>query len=403
MDWDKRTVKNLLLVVCGGVLFYSVLQHISGVAGAIQWILGLLSPFLLGGAMAFVLNVPMRAIERGLFPLEKRGKGFRRPLALILTLVAVIGVLALASGVIAPGIGEAISTIAGQLPGAFNRLQQKLRELEEFLPLLEDLISGWDLQWSTISTKAIELLKNWGGALLSTGSGLIGGVVSGVSTFVISLVFAFYILIQKEKLGCQVRQILYAILPEKRADQTLDVIRLAGRTFSSFLSGQCLEACILGTLFVIAMTIFRLPYALLVGVLIALTALIPIVGAFIGCGVGALLIAITDPMKALLFIVLFLALQQLEGNLIYPHVVGSSVGLPSIWVLAAVTLGGKLMGIAGMLLFIPLCSVIYALIRGSVKARLQVKGVPAKKWLEVPPPEPQGERKPEKPHKENKT
>ena len=205
-------------------------------------------------------------------------------------------------------------------------------------------------------------------------------MVSGVSTFVIGLIFSFYILLQKEKLSRQARQVFYAILPERRADRLLDVLRLAERTFSSFLSGQCLEACILGTLFVVAMTLFQIPYALLVGVLIALTALIPIVGAFIGCAVGALLIAIDDPWKALWFIVLFLVLQQVEGNLIYPHVVGSSVGLPSIWVLAAVTLGGKLMGITGMLFFIPLCSVIYALFRSYVKNRLVSKAVPPEKW-----------------------
>ena len=179
---------------------------------------------------------------------------------------------------------------------------------------------------------------------------------------------------------------LYALLPPDGADRALEILRLANRTFSSFLSGQCLEAVILGTLFVVAMTVCRMPYALLVGVLIALTALIPIVGAFIGCGVGALLIAITDPWKALAFVVLFLVLQQIEGNLIYPHVVGSSVGLPSIWVLAAVTLGGKLMGVAGMLFFIPLCSVLYALFRDFVKARLAKKQVPARKWREEPPP-----------------
>lgn len=390
MEWNKQTVKNLLLVVCGGVLFYSFLQHLHGAAMMIRWLISLLSPFLLGGAISFILNVPMRAVERALFPLEKRGKGFRRPLAVLLTLVAVISVLALASGVIAPGIADAISTIVSQLPAALDRLKDWLWKMEGYLPILEETILGLDLEWSTLSAKAIALLKDWGTALLSTGSGLIGGVVSGVSTFAIGMVFAFYILMQKEKLGRQVRQIFYAILPEQQADKTLGVVRLAGRTFSSFLSGQCLEACILGTLFVIAMTIFRLPYALLVGVLIALTALIPIVGAFIGCAVGALLIAITDPMKALFFIVLFLLLQQLEGNLIYPHVVGSSVGLPSIWVLAAVTLGGKLMGVAGMLFFIPLCSVIYALIRGFVKERLEKKQIPTEKWMTVPaPPEPE--------------
>ena len=242
------------------------------------------------------------------------------------------------------------------------------------------------IDWKSLSQKAIQLAQSWGGSLLSTGGGLMVGVVSGVSTFVIALIFSFYILLQKEKLARQGRQVFYALLPLKAADRVLEILRLTDRTFSGFLSGQCLEACILGTMFVVAMTLFRMPYALLVGVLIALTALIPIVGAFIGCGVGALLIAITDPWKALMFVVLFLVLQQIEGNLIYPHVVGSSVGLPSIWVLAAVTLGGKLMGVAGMLFFIPLCSVLYALFRGYVKDRLAKKQVPAKKWRDPPPP-----------------
>ena len=207
-----------------------------------------------------------------------------------------------------------------------------------------------------------------------------------MSTFVIGLIFSFYILLQKEKLSRHGRQVIYGLLPLEKADRTLEILRLANRTFSSFLSGQCLEACILGTLFAVAMTIFRMPYALLVGVLIALTALIPIVGAFIGCGVGALLIAIDDPWKALWFVVMFLVLQQIEGNLIYPHVVGSSVGLPSIWVLAAVTLGGSLMGVLGMLLFIPLCSVVYSLFRAYVKDRLTARNVPVEKWRDPPSP-----------------
>ena len=237
-----------------------------------------------------------------------------------------------------------------------------------------------ELDWGALSQKAIRLAQSWGGALMSSGGGVIGGVVSGVSTFLIALIFSFYILLQKERLARQGRQCLYALLPETAADQVLDVLRLTERTFSSFLSGQCLEACILGTLFVVSMSLFHMPYALLVGVLIALTALSPIVGAFIGCAVGALLIAISNPLQALGFIVLFLVLQQIEGNLIYPHVVGSSVGLPSIWVLAAVTLGGKLMGIAGMLFFIPLCSVLYALFRRFVLRRLRQRKVNPGKW-----------------------
>ena len=385
MEWNKQTIKGLLAVVCGGVAFYWVLQNLWALGGAVGWLLGILAPFLLGGAIAFILNVPMRAIERNLMPRAKSAARFRRPMALVLALVGVLGVLALASWVIGPGIAEAVMSIVNQIPQAAKRLQEQLLELEEYLPQLEAIIAELDINWGELSKKAIDLAQDWGSGLLSSGSGFIGGVVSGVSTFVIGLIFSFYILLQKEKLSRQARQVFYAILPERWADRLLEVLRLAERTFSSFLSGQCLEACILGTLFVVAMTLFQIPYALLVGVLIALTALIPIVGAFIGCAVGALLIAIDDPWKALWFIVLFLVLQQVEGNLIYPHVVGSSVGLPSIWVLFAVTLGGSLMGILGMLVFIPVCSVLYALFRGSVKDRLVQKAVPAQKWQDAPP------------------
>ena len=384
MEWNKQNIRSLLLVICGGVAFYVALQNLSAVVLGLRWLMGILSPFLLGGTIAFILNVPMRAIERQLFPRKRRGGKLRRPLALVLTLLAVIGVLTLAVCVIGPGVGDASRSVVEQIPTAMERLEEQLTLLETYLPQLEAFIVDLNVDWTALSQKMIALAKGWGGNLISTGGGLIGGVVSGVSTFVIGLIFSFYLLMQKEKLARQGRQVLYALLPERKADHALDILRLASRTFSSFLSGQCLEAVILGTLFVIAMTIFRMPYALLVGVLIALTALIPIVGAFIGCAVGAILIAITDPWKALMFIVLFLVLQQIEGNLIYPHVVGSSVGLPSIWVLAAVTLGGNLMGIVGMLFFIPLCSVLYALFRGYVQKRLVEKKVPARKWKETP-------------------
>jgi predicted PurR-regulated permease PerM len=379
MDWNRDQIKQRLLVVCGGVAFFCALQDLPAVAGALRWVLGILSPFLAGGAIAFILNVPMRAVETCL-PKGKRWKPFRRPLALILTLAAVSGVVTLAACVISPGVGDAVRSITGQLPAAIQRVQEQLAALETWLPQLETLAADLQFDWKALSEKAVSLVRDWGGGLVSSGGVLMAGVVSGVSTFVIGLIFSFYVLMQKERLARQGRQVLYALLPESWADKTLEVLRLSNRTFSSFLSGQCVEAVILGTLFVVAMTIFRMPYALLVGVLIALTALIPVVGAFIGCVVGALLIAVMNPWQAVGFVVLFLVLQQIEGNLIYPHVVGGSVGLPSIWVLAAVTLGGKLMGIAGMLFFIPLCSVLYALFRDFVKDRLRARSIPAKKW-----------------------
>ena len=384
MQWNQQTAKWLLSVMFAGIAFFCALQNLGVVLSAFKALMGVLAPFLLGGAVAFILNVPMRAIERHLSPKNRKVDPIRRPLALVMTLVAVGGVIGLAFNVIGPGVKDAVLSIAQQLPSAYERFQAVLLELERYLPQLKAFMIDLNINWNDLSQTLMDLAQSWGGDLLSTGSGLIGNVVSALSTFIIGLIFSFYLLLQKEKLSRQGRQVCYALLPLSRADRVLEVLRLANRTFSSFLSGQCLEAVILGSLFVVAMTLLRLPYALLVGVLIALTALIPIVGAFIGCGVGALLIAITDPVKALVFIVLFLVLQQIEGNLIYPHVVGASVGLPSIWVLAAVTLGGSLMGIVGMLLFITLCSVLYALFRDFVKNRLALKAIPDIKWKDPP-------------------
>ena len=199
-------------------------------------------------------------------------------------------------------------------------------------------------------------------------------IVSGVSSFLIGFIFAIYILLQKETLGRQIKKVLEAFLPEPAVGRILDITALTERTFSHFLTGQCAEAVILGTMFFVVLTVIRLPYALLIGVLIAFTALIPIFGAFVGLAVGVFLMLMVNPMDALIFTITFFVLQQIEGNLIYPYVVGNSVGLPSIWVLVAVTVGGSMMGIVGMLIFIPLCSVLYALLRDGVNMRLGKKG-----------------------------
>ena len=391
MDIDKKTLRNIALAAFGVLAGYWCLQNLSLLAKGLEMLAGLISPFLLGCAIAFILNVPMRAVERHLGSGGRRMAKLRRPLAFVLTLALVAGILALASLVIVPNLGEAAASVVEQAQSFFTQLPLKLAELEKKLPELQTALTSLEIDWASLSSKALEMLQSLGKTLVNSGVGgvlsgvsIVGSVVSGVGTFFIALVFAIYVLLQKEKLASQLRQCLYALLPERAADRVLEIASLSNRTFSNFLSGQCLEAVILGSMFSVAMTIFHMPYALLVGVLIALTALIPIVGAFIGCGVGALLILLVDPVQALLFIVLFLVLQQVEGNLIYPHVVGSSVGLPSIWVLAAVTVGGKLMGILGMLVFIPLCSVLYAIFRQYVKDRLAARKIsPAKLQPEI--------------------
>jgi predicted PurR-regulated permease PerM len=394
MEFNKKTVRTIALAAFAVLAGYWCLQNLSLLGRALRALVGMVSPFLLGCAIAFILNVPMRAVERHLGQGGKHMDRLRRPLAFLLTLALVAGVLALAGLVIVPNLGAAMSSVAQQTQSFFTRLPAALAPLEARLPELKTALATLKIDWTTLSNKALELFESLSGSLLNSGTGgilsgvsILGSVVSGVSTFFIGLVFAVYLLFQKEKLSRQARQCLYALLSERTADRVLEIAALSNRTFSHFLSGQCLEAVILGTMFTVSMAIFGMPYALLVGALIALTALIPIVGAFIGCGVGTLLILLKDPVQALLFIVLFLVLQQIEGNLIYPHVVGSSVGLPSIWVLAAVIVGGKLMGIVGMLVCIPLCSVLYALFRQFVKDRLVEKKIsPAKLRPESPPP-----------------
>ncbi|MEG2350114.1 MAG: AI-2E family transporter, partial [Hungatella sp.] len=211
---------------------------------------------------------------------------------------------------------------------------------------------------------------NGAGNVLNSTRSAAKTILDGAVAFGIGLIFAIYILLQKETLGRQMKSFLRAFFPKHTTDRVLAIASLSEKTFANFLAGQCLEAMILGMMFFLTLTILRMPYAVLVGVLIAFTALIPVFGSFVGCAVGTLLMLITNPVDALTFVVIFLILQQIEGNLIYPHVVGNSVGLPSIWVLVAVTIGGNLMGVVGMLVFIPLCSVLYTLLREAVRARL---------------------------------
>ena len=260
------------------------------------------------------------------------------------------------------------------LPQMQKWLEQVFKDWEGIVSYIESMEFDWMGWLKSIKDFAL----SGAGSVFSYTMSATMMVINGVMTFFIALVFAIYILIQKETLGRQFMKVFTALLPKKAVDKITHVCTLSHRTFSKFITGQCLEALILGAMFFVSMTVVRLPYALLIGVLIAFTALIPMVGAFIGCGVGAFLILMVDPMKAVFFVALFLVLQQIEGNLIYPHVVGNSVGLPSIWVLFAVTVGGKLMGIAGMLIFIPLTSVVYSLFRDWINKRGRLKSTVTK-------------------------
>lgn len=387
-DLSKAAMKKVLLIITFTVLLLVGLQNFSSVTGFFGAIGSVLSPFLLGAAIAFLLNIPMRFFERKIFPLapeivQGKGKGTRiwyklkRPVSLIITFILLIGILILAFFIIFPEIGRTIAKIAEGLPDFtkkaahfFSELASKYPVIADNYPELTAQLESIQLDWNSIGQKLISFLQNGAVNLLSSTIGVASSIISGMMSFFFGFIFAMYLLFQKETLARQCTRFMRAYFPDRFTDKVLSVSRLTAHTFSRFFSGQCLEALILGTLFFISMSIFHFPYALMISVMISLLALIPIFGAFIGCFLGAFLILMISPIQALWFIVLFLVVQQIEGNLIYPHVVGTSVDLPSMWVLVAVMVGGSLMGIVGMLIFIPLCSVVYSLLRANVGDRL---------------------------------
>ena len=386
MHIDKKTVRNIFLVAVGAIAFYWVLNETEQFKSLWKALTGMFSPFVLGAAIAFILNVPMRVVEK---PLKfVQNESLRRTLAIILTLVimvlAITGVVLL----LVPQITETIQLLIPKLIDFVMRAETALMHFLEANPeLLQWVSSTTDLQsldWAGLIQKAAAMLKNSVSVIATGAFSAVGGVTSAIVDLVIGLVFALYCLARKEILARQGRRILYSVLPEHFCDETIRVLRLTNSTFSNFISGQCLEAVILGCLFAVSMSIFKMPYIPLVSVLIAVTALIPLVGAFVGCFLGAFFILVNDPIQALVFIAMFLVLQQIEGNLIYPKVVGTSIGLPGMWVLVAVAVGGDLMGVAGMLVMIPISSVLYTLIREFTNRRIAERGIDPEKLRDQP-------------------
>ncbi len=385
MEFSREKLRQIRrLMILAAVLVLAIVYSEQIVYGA-GFVFGIAKPFLYGGVIAFVLNIPLRVFERKLF---KRSKGkvagkLKRPICLILTLVSVLLVVGLVAVTVIPQITVTIGELGKKLPVFADNAARELNRLAEEHPELNLQVKRLEevhINWETLTGNVVDFLKNGAGDMLTSTFSVASGIISGTVNGVIAFIFALYILAQKESLGDQGKRVMSAFLPEKVCRKILEICSLLYRNFSSFITGQCLEAVILGAMFFVSMTLFGMPYALLVGVLIAFTALIPIVGAFIGCAVGAFLILIDNPIQALWFVILFLVLQQIEGNLIYPKVVGNSVGLPSIWVLMAVSLGGSLFGVAGMLFFIPLMSSCYYLFRESVNARNARRGTMQQPW-----------------------
>ncbi len=388
MQIDKRTLRTIFFGICGCIVFYWILHETERVSSVFHWINNVLSPFVVGAGIAFVANVPMRKFEKMLGKIPH--KGLRRFLAIVLTMISLMLILAVVFWLLIPQIMQTAESFISKLPGFFTEVQAKITQFLNDHPELMEFVyenTNWEqLNLPALIQKTIDMLGASVSAILASAFSAIGGVATGIMNLVISLVFALYCLAGKENLARQGRRLLYAFLPERVCDETVRILRLTNSTFSNFLSGQCVEVCILGCMFAISMAIFRMPYIPLVSVLVAVTAFIPVVGAFVGCILGALFILVDNPIQAVWFVAMFLVLQQIEGNIIYPRVVGTSIGLPSMWVLFAVAVGGELMGVGGMFLMIPMASVLYTLLRELTAKRLNLREVDADK-LQAQPPE----------------
>ena len=373
MSRKRRSKKEVMLLIFFAAVVGLGVLNFRELTGFVQNFIGMLKPFILGACIAFVVNLPMKFIEeKFLRKIPDSRKKSKRTIGILLALLFLITILAFVVISVIPQVGRTVNQLAQKIPEFFNNVSRQAEILLEDNPQALSMLKDLELQrlnWDGILTKIMDFTKKGVGSLLTSTVSVAGNMFGSIINGIISFIFSIYILAQKETLKDQGRRVITAYLKENVQRKIFYVSGLLYGNFSRFLAGQCIEAVILGSLFLVTMTIFRMPFAFMIGVLIAFTSLIPLVGAFIGCFVGTFFILVDSPTKALWFILLFLVIQQLEGNLIYPKVVGNSVGLPSLWVLVAVTLGSSMFGVVGMLVFIPLFSTAYTLIRDDVNRR----------------------------------
>ncbi|MCY1714175.1 AI-2E family transporter [Caproiciproducens galactitolivorans] len=378
MELNKSNMKKIMLLIAFGIAFYLGLKNLYRFSDLAGFIGSIFEPFLLGMAFAFILNILMRHIETRFFaPLNRRytqkWPKIRRPLSIFLSLLIVLGIIALILLIVVPELIKTIVNLTNNIPNFFNEIQNYLTRISNQYPDIGESFRKINIDWNSISQMLAVNGQKLASSLVGSTVTVTTNIFHGAITLVLSFVIALNILAQKEKLQGQAKRVLYAYLPNPKAQKIVWLCRLSNKTFSNFIAGQCTEACILGTLCFIGMNIFQFPYALLISVFVVFMALIPIIGSFLSTVIGALLILIVSPIKAVWYVVFFVVLQQLEGNLIYPRVVGSKVGLPVLWVLAAITIGGNVFGVLGMVINIPICSILYVLLKEDVGKRLKSK------------------------------
>lgn len=369
LEKNKKTIMQLILFTI--VVIFAFI-NIEALWKFLLYIIKVFMPFIIGTVIAFVLNVLLNIVENKLFKKlnqknHKVWKKIKRPISVITTFLIIIAILALVLGLLIPQLQNTveiftdnIDTYKEQSVELFDKIGIKKKDIKVFANSLDD-----------IQGELTTYLDNNKEEIMQTTVGVATTVIGTITTLVLGIIFAIYVLLKKEDLARQIQKIMRAYLPEKGRNKLKEIASLSYKTFGNFISGQCLEAVIIGLLCFIGMFVLKLPYASTISVLVGFTALIPVFGAFIGTIIGAFLILMIDPTKAIIFIVFIIILQQVEGNFIYPRVVGKSVGLPGLWVLVAVTTGASIGGIMGMLISVPLCSILYGIIRTNVNDKLE--------------------------------
>ncbi|HIQ99281.1 MAG TPA: AI-2E family transporter [Candidatus Scybalocola faecavium] len=363
--------KKFLLLIATLVLTALVIKYSDWILDLIHLVFSIITPLLLGCAVAYILNIPVVWIEK-LPCFRKEGTRLykiRRPVSILgsIVVIAAIGILIIL--IVIPQLAQAIGVLFQEIPTAVTWLMNWMDSADIDWPQLTQFLDSLNVNWQDLFQKAMSYLTTGLGSIFSSTVNILNTITSGIVTLAVAVIFSIYILSAKEKLFAQFRTLMETYLKKRFQNGLTLVLKTAHNTFTKFIVGQCTEAVILGSLCTVGMFILRFPYASMIGTLVGATALLPVVGAYLGAGVGAFMILTVNPLRAVGFLVFIIILQQIEGNLIYPRVVGSSVGLPGIWVLAAVTMGGGIGGIAGMLLAVPVTATLYKLLGKDVKRR----------------------------------
>ncbi len=378
---NKSTMKFIMVIVTFTLVLSWIINNTSSFKGILNDILSLFSPFAIGACLAFVINTLLRPLEKlwEKVPEKRRTKLFakaKRPVCLTFSTLIVFGAVFAIFFMIIPQLVETVSSFVKMLPQYIKNLEGLLVTIGDKLTRFNIKLPAIDLNWEKVSAFLNKFLDNYADSFINTTVEVTTSIVTAIVNFIIAVFFSLYLLAQKEAVGRHIKKFLYAVRPKRKAEKIISFANMTADTFTKFVTGQLLEAVIIGALCFIGMLIFKMPYAAMISVLIGFTALIPVFGAFIGTIVGALLILLVDPMKAVWFVVFILVLQQIETNLIYPKVVGKTVGLPGMLVLVSVSIGGSAFGIVGMLFSVPVCTVLFCVYKEYVAKKLKKKDLP---------------------------